>query len=194
MSWWRAGRWSNPPVISPPNAPPRPPPIARHAIAPGAPPRALKRSPPLRRHPPRSPQPARLPHSSSRPLRSARSRRGQSFQALTQPNHTNRPPSPLSGMAGDPEKSLEPWRSASAAPAPAARRCCAARGPSCSPAWSTPCRSNCRVDAVGSAREDEAHRIRSSSPNAAAKMFGPRRRGVGHSPRGGGKAQPTLRR
>jgi hypothetical protein len=88
----------------------------RRAIAPDAPPRVLKRSPPLRRHPPRSPQPARLPHSSSRPLRSARSRRGQSFRRLshsptaptappprrpawpatrkTRPNHAPAPPPP----------------------------------------------------------------------------------------------------
>ena len=66
--------------------------------------------------PPRSPQPARLPHSSSRPLRSARSRRGQSFRRLshsptaptappprrpawpatrkTRPNHAPAPPPP----------------------------------------------------------------------------------------------------
>jgi hypothetical protein len=55
----------------------------RRTIAPDAPPRVLKRPPPLRRLHPRSPQPARLPHSSSRPLRSARSHRGQSFQRLT---------------------------------------------------------------------------------------------------------------
>ena len=100
---------------------PPPPPRPAHrqqrrAIAPDAPPRVLKRSPPLRRHPPRSPQPARLPHSSSRPLRSARSRRGQSFQGLshsptaptappprrpawpatrkTRPNHAPAPPPP----------------------------------------------------------------------------------------------------
>ena len=57
-------------------------------------PRGAPERPRLRpRHPPRSPQPARLPHSSSRPLRSARSHRGQSFQGLSHsPTAATAPP------------------------------------------------------------------------------------------------------
>jgi hypothetical protein len=58
--------------------------------APHRSPTALKRSPSLRRHHPRSPQPARLPHSSSRHLRSAHT--AVSHFTTSQTAQSHRPP------------------------------------------------------------------------------------------------------
>jgi hypothetical protein len=142
----------------------------RRTIAPDAPPRVLKRSPPLRRHQPRSPQPARLPHSSSRPLRSAHSRRGESFQRLSHsPTAPTAPP-----PRGPTWPATRKTRSnhAPASPPPGAHRSTGPahpqrRSPGCRPRQPLGRPPTARLPpptAVGRPRPPRAHDTRSGAP------------------------------
>jgi hypothetical protein len=163
--------------ISPPQNPHPAHRQQRRTIAPGASPRAPPRSPPLRTHHPHSPQPARLPHSSSRPLRSARSHRGQSFQGLS---HTQTAPTapPPRGPAWPATRGTHP-NHAPASPLPGTPR---RTGPTHPQRRSPGCRSPQRLRRPPAARDARRRPVCPARP--------PRARGTGS---GASQRAPTPR-